>query len=961
MSEVKRSSNDYISVNSSKEDISNFFLSHFDFPKNITDNIIKEDISGEILLDLDKNDYKLLGIKPGPKKRIEKYIKENKEKFTQIPKSLKKIIDLNSNKTQVKQFFEEYLCFKGNINNIDGKAVLALSEEEMENIGLNIGQRKKLIKYINYFKNLNLKITEKSTKEEVNMFLKEKLKFSDEAIEGLALDAISFFQFSENEIDEFDELTEEEKANYKNYLKQERELKEKEGVKKEDNDTNYKDPINEENKNIKKDKDKEENQKNNVNIINEKNDIIINKDRNNNIINEITDNNKISRNGNDDIIIKAKKGNFINENNDNYNNNELNEKNDFINNKEYNKNKEKIIDIKSDNVMTNNFMEEIKDINKIIDKKNDDLITNKYNLNLNLDKNDGNSINNKNDISSISKNNDNIIFIKKKDNTTKKEDDIIITNSKANKEKEKNDIKSNKKNNEENNKLNNNSKKNNNSNQNKLYDNQQNQNQKNETNNKSQNTQEKNNISNSKDKIYEIKNEESNINNEKKFDKNKNKYNEKESPKENEIKKIIKKEYSGNNSSNITNYPLQYYHINPMIKDSKYNIFFILIIQEKYMNQSFLSTYSDETGYFSFSYTYINYAFSLINVKKDIKNNEKINYFLVQVPIQKNTKKLTINFRIDIGYHYSSYQTDIERRNEVENYFYIDNLKYYSSYSYYNNYPTLNLNDIFKNYLNYFFNKKNNEDESIQKSLLKAIINKLNYTRNVLELEPEIILRFFKYCLNLSLEPKNIKFIQIINQQNNIIQNEYFLTKKDISNFNIKRDEKLKLIYLIVKIYSIYNNEYLMELILSEDGKLYSKALFDLIIDRKIKFTDLKFENQENVLQFQNNLLGIAKSKRDIDNIIKLSKGLTNSLKFILNNYKIIYSILDENKVIYRSDYSNFVLFLSKLDNSDNITNIYNLLSKLFNIRNREDCYIINFEEFFDELVSFYSNKQLDF
>ena len=196
MSEVKQSSNDYISVNSSKEELSNFFLFQFGFPKNISDNIIKEDISGDILLDLDKNDYRLLGIKPGPKKRIEKYIKENKEKFTQIPKPMKKIIDLNSNKTQVKQFLEEYLCFKGNINNLDGKTVLTLSEEEMKNMELNIGKKKKLIKYINYFKNLNLKITEKSTKEEVNMFLKEKLKFSDEAIEGLALDAISFFQCS---------------------------------------------------------------------------------------------------------------------------------------------------------------------------------------------------------------------------------------------------------------------------------------------------------------------------------------------------------------------------------------------------------------------------------------------------------------------------------------------------------------------------------------------------------------------------------------------------------------------------------------------------------------------------------------------------------------------------------------------------------------------------------------------
>ena len=31
-----------------------------------------------------------------------------------------------------------------------------LNEESMKNFGLNLGQRKKLIKYINYFKSLNI-------------------------------------------------------------------------------------------------------------------------------------------------------------------------------------------------------------------------------------------------------------------------------------------------------------------------------------------------------------------------------------------------------------------------------------------------------------------------------------------------------------------------------------------------------------------------------------------------------------------------------------------------------------------------------------------------------------------------------------------------------------------------------------------------------------------------------------
>ena len=95
----------------------------------------------------------------------------------------------------------------------------------MKNIGLNLGQRKKLINYINYSKakideeKSTLKIPRNSTQEEVSQFLKEILKFSDETIEALDLDGISFFAFSEEEIDGMEKSIEEQKENYKNYLK----------------------------------------------------------------------------------------------------------------------------------------------------------------------------------------------------------------------------------------------------------------------------------------------------------------------------------------------------------------------------------------------------------------------------------------------------------------------------------------------------------------------------------------------------------------------------------------------------------------------------------------------------------------------------------------------------------------------------------------------------------------------
>lgn len=60
MSKEKEFSIDYISIDSSKAEVSKFFLSHLDLPKNQADNIIKEDISGDILLDLDDKDYVLI-------------------------------------------------------------------------------------------------------------------------------------------------------------------------------------------------------------------------------------------------------------------------------------------------------------------------------------------------------------------------------------------------------------------------------------------------------------------------------------------------------------------------------------------------------------------------------------------------------------------------------------------------------------------------------------------------------------------------------------------------------------------------------------------------------------------------------------------------------------------------------------------------------------------------------------
>lgn len=58
-----------INANSSKEEVADFFVKKFDIKEEVKNNLIKEDISGDILLDLDKNDFKKLGMGLGSLKK----------------------------------------------------------------------------------------------------------------------------------------------------------------------------------------------------------------------------------------------------------------------------------------------------------------------------------------------------------------------------------------------------------------------------------------------------------------------------------------------------------------------------------------------------------------------------------------------------------------------------------------------------------------------------------------------------------------------------------------------------------------------------------------------------------------------------------------------------------------------------------------------------------------------------
>ena len=140
-------------------------------------------------------------------------------------------------------FFLTYLDFKEKAQNINGKIMINLTEEEMKKLGMNLGQRKKLIRYINQLKQNEINsdkinITRESSEEEISKFLKEKLNFDQEIIDDLELDGEALFELEDEEIDEID-LTNDQKERLKRFLKENKNINKKQ----EDN-------INQSNKNI---------------------------------------------------------------------------------------------------------------------------------------------------------------------------------------------------------------------------------------------------------------------------------------------------------------------------------------------------------------------------------------------------------------------------------------------------------------------------------------------------------------------------------------------------------------------------------------------------------------------------------------------------------------------------------------------------------------------------------------
>lgn len=144
----------FISVNSSCKEVAEAFSKKFQLKDNEKQKLINEGISGDVLSEFLK--YKRdLKFTAKSSFKIEEYLKQNGEKFK--PKEIDKNISIENEK-DIKNFFAKYIEFDGSVEDIkEINDLKQLKEEDMKKMGLNIGQRIRLSRYVHYFNSLGEK------------------------------------------------------------------------------------------------------------------------------------------------------------------------------------------------------------------------------------------------------------------------------------------------------------------------------------------------------------------------------------------------------------------------------------------------------------------------------------------------------------------------------------------------------------------------------------------------------------------------------------------------------------------------------------------------------------------------------------------------------------------------------------------------------------------------------------
>ena len=160
-----------LSEKSTKEEVAEFFITKLNIKDDYANIFINEYISGDILPLMTEEEFKNVGFKLGPSKKIHRYIQANISKFKQI--KINEKITFDSTNEEVKKFFKNHLNFNIESNDLSGKKLLILKEEDMQELGMKFGQRKRLINVQKQFL-LNFLENIKSFSEFDQMIFQEK-------------------------------------------------------------------------------------------------------------------------------------------------------------------------------------------------------------------------------------------------------------------------------------------------------------------------------------------------------------------------------------------------------------------------------------------------------------------------------------------------------------------------------------------------------------------------------------------------------------------------------------------------------------------------------------------------------------------------------------------------------------------------------------------------------------------
>ena len=1000
-----------ITSNSSKEEIAEFFKSKFNISEQSKNNIIKEDISGDILLSLSDKDFKSLDIKIGPKKKIEKYLSQNKANFPK--KKINEKIDNSSSVEEVNKFLKECIGYTVD-EELDGKKLLEIDKENMIKMGLNLGQIKRLENYINYFKSIA-----KEEKNNENEDKKEKKENGDERRTS----------FEKKNAETKEDLNKDDKQRINNKINESNKQEENKNnleVKKEQKEINEKNETNE----------KEKSNENEFKDVNEKKEDkeddkqLTNKESNEVKVNKEEDKSQINKEMNEKIEDKKEVNKLINkeENGKKDKEEDNNLKSEEVNEIQVDNGEDKQLNKKKEN--------EIKE-----DKEKDKQITNDENKEDKEDKEqdkektitDENEANNENKEVKEDKEQDKekAITDENKGNEDKTEEKEI----KENKEKKiqngnTNVEKNEKKDQKEPEELNESKKK---GGQNLDKDS-----------NESSNDKEKELIKGKekvKEQIPEIKEKIINKENVKKEEeKNKKELLESENKNNNQNKKKKKKkkqeksffsnlipdflkdkskeeELSEEEKDNKKKEPkekppaINWININsnevkPLDIKSKSNIFFILSLSEEYYLKSNLATYEEDEKKKIINYSHIILSNRIISSF----DKDKKRIILVQVPLEKKIKKLGINFLlkienvnennedkkeqnkdkkkiIDEGHkkdkeqnkvkdknkedikdnNVKEYKCQIEVNGEMQNYFNLEDLNFDRKEDIFFD---ENNDYYFGEYYNYFFDKKNNDKEIYKKELIQSLITFISSTKLRVFFSSNNLFKFFKLCIEYKYKIKNMNLIELFvesDKYKHYIEEENILNGEEVDKLLLLFDEKeleiaqQKLSSIFVKLYSNFNRyKLLKDLINSKNGKIYMRNIFKLILQDEIKISDLDIKDKREMKSLKKGFLEVAKTKDEINYINKFSKGLIGYLEFINENCNLICNILEKNEKQKLSKEANYILNIPFPDKEDKIEKIYELLLVILKITKNKKYSILKYDELFNQLVDIAANESID-